>query len=225
MDTILFDMDGTLLDTLDDLHASVNYALGRAELPLVTFDETREAAGYGSIVLIELLTKHAFATGSPEFQRVFDDFNAHYKEHCNDRTHPYPGVLELLAGLGERGLKMAIVSNKIQPETEALRELWFSDFIPVAVGRVEGIAPKPDPAMALAALERLGSRPGTPGSSAIPSPTSARARTRVARVSAAPGGLGISPPSRRSAPISSSTIRSSSSTSSTRIARELAQWA
>ena len=135
VDTILFDMDGTLLDTLDDLHASVNYALGRAGLPLVTFDETREAAGYGSIVLIELLTKHAFATGSPEFQRVFDDFNAHYKEHCNDRTQPYPGVLELLAGLGERGLKMAIVSNKVQPETEALRELWFSDFIPVAVGR------------------------------------------------------------------------------------------
>ena len=160
VDTILFDMDGTLLDTLDDLHASVNYALGRAELPLVTFDETREAAGYGSIVLIELLTKYAFATGSPEFQRVFDDFNAHYKEHCNDRTQPYPGVLELLAGLGERGLKMAIVSNKVQPETEALRELWFSDFIPVAVGRVEGIAPKPDPAMAFAALERLGSRPG-----------------------------------------------------------------
>ena len=159
MDTILFDMDGTLLDTLEDLHVSVKYALERSGLPCVTFDETSEAAGYGSIVLIELLTKHAFVTGSPEFQRVFDDFNGHYKEHCNDVTHPYPGVMELLAALKERGLKMAIVSNKVQPETEALRELWFADFIPVAVGRVDGIAPKPDPAMANKALELLGSQP------------------------------------------------------------------
>ena len=77
MDTILFDMDGTLLDTLDDLHTSVNYALEQSGLPLVTLDETREAAGYGSIVLIGMLTKHTFVTGSPEFQRVFDDFNTH----------------------------------------------------------------------------------------------------------------------------------------------------
>lgn len=157
MDTVLFDMDGTLLNSLDDLYDSVNYALERSGLPLVTHDETREAAGYGSIVLIELLTKHAFETGSPEFQRVFDDFNAHYKEHCNDKTRPYPGIMELLAGLKERGLKMAVVSNKVQPETEALRKLWFADYIPVAIGRVDGIAPKPDPAMAFAALDLLGS--------------------------------------------------------------------
>lgn len=159
MDTILFDMDGTLLDTLDDLHTSVNYALEQSGLPLVTLDETREAAGYGSIVLIEMLTKHTFVTGSREFQRVFDDFNTHYKAHCNDATRPYDGIMELLPALAERGLKMAIVSNKVQPETEALRKLWFADFIPVAVGRVEGIAPKPDPAMAFKALELLGSCP------------------------------------------------------------------
>lgn len=159
MDTILFDMDGTLLDTLDDLHMSVNYALEQSGLPLVMLDETREAAGYGSIVLIEMLTKHTFVTGSPEFQRVFDDFNTHYKAHCNDATRPYDGIMELLPALVERGLKMAIVSNKVQPETEALRKLWFADFIPVAVGRVEGIAPKPDPAMAFKALELLGSCP------------------------------------------------------------------
>lgn len=159
MDTILFDMDGTLLDTLDDLHTSVNYALEQSGLPLVTLDETREAAGYGSIVLIEMLTKHTFVTGSLEFQRVFDDFNTHYKAHCNDATRPYDGIMELLPALAERGLKMAIVSNKVQPETEALRKLWFADFIPVAVGRVEGIAPKPDPAMAFKALELLGSCP------------------------------------------------------------------
>lgn len=159
MDTILFDMDGTLLNTLDDLHASVSYALEQSDLPPVTLDETREAAGYGSIVLIEMLTKHTLVTGSPEFQRVFDDFNTHYKAHCNDATRPYDGIMELLPALAERGLKMAIVSNKVQPETEALRKLWFADFIPVAVGRVEGIAPKPDPAMAFKALEQLGAQP------------------------------------------------------------------
>lgn len=159
MDTVLLDMDGTLLDTLDDLQESVNYALERSGLPLVSRDETREAAGYGSIVLIELLTKHTFITGSPEFQRVFDDFNDHYKVHCNDRTKPYPGIMDMLAGLKERGMKMAIVSNKVQPETEALRERWFADLIPYAVGRVEGVPPKPDPAMAFAALELLGSTP------------------------------------------------------------------
>lgn len=152
-------MDGTLLDTLEDLHASVNYALERSDLPLVTMDETRMAAGYGSVVLIELLTKHTFITGSPEFQRVFDDFNEYYKAHSNDQTKPYPGIMEMLAGLKERGIKMAIVSNKIQPETEALRERWFAEYVPYAVGRVEGIPPKPDPAMAFAALELLGSTP------------------------------------------------------------------
>lgn len=159
MDTVLLDMDGTLLDTLDDLHASVNYALERSGLPLVTRDETREAAGYGSIVLIELLTKHTFVTGSPEFQHVYDDFNEYYRAHNNDMTKPYPGVMDMLKGLHERGVKMAIVSNKIQSETEALRQLWFADYVPYAVGRVDGVSPKPDPAMAFAALDLLGSTP------------------------------------------------------------------
>lgn len=152
-------MDGTLLDTLQDLQASVNYALQQSDLPLVTLDETREAAGYGSIVLIERLSKHTFPTDSPRFKRVFDDFNAHYSAHSNDNTKPYPGIMEMLAALKERGFKMAVVSNKIQPETEALRERWFADFIPYAVGRVDGVPPKPDPTMAMQALELLGSGP------------------------------------------------------------------
>lgn len=157
MNTVLFDMDGTLLNTLEDLHASINYALGESGLPLISRDEARLAAGYGSIVLIEEVTKHAFPTGSEQFNRVFDDFSNHYKEHCNEATKPYPGILELLAALKEREIKMAVVSNKIQPETESLRKLWFAEYISLAIGRVEGIAPKPDPAMALRALEGLGS--------------------------------------------------------------------
>ncbi len=156
-DTILFDMDGTLLYTLDDLGASVNYALGRAGLPLASADEVREAAGYGSIVLIELLTHHAYPTKSPEFERVFADFNAHYEAHRDDTTRPYDGVMELLAALKERQVKMAVVSNKIARDTEALRQKWFADYISVAVGRTDDVPPKPAPDMALAALEALGS--------------------------------------------------------------------
>lgn len=156
MNTVLFDMDGTLLDTLDDLHASINYALDKSGLPLITRDEARLAAGYGSIVLIEEVTKHAFSTGSDQFNRVFDDFANHYSEHCNESTKPYEGIMELLAALKERGMKMAVVSNKIQPETESLRKLWFDDYISLAIGRVEGIPPKPDPTMAFSALEGLG---------------------------------------------------------------------
>lgn len=157
MNTVLFDMDGTLLNTLEDIHASVNHALERAGLPLVTIDETREAAGYGSIALIEKLTKHTYITDSDEFKSVFDDYNEYYTQHCNDNTKPYPGIIEMLEALKERGMKMAIVSNKIQPETENLRKLWFDEYIPVAIGRKNGVPAKPDPAMAFEALEALGS--------------------------------------------------------------------
>lgn len=149
-------MDGTLLDTLDDLHVSINYALKNNGLPEVTRDEARLAAGYGSIVLIEMVGKGRLEKGTQQFQRVFDDFSNHYSEHCNVATKPYPGIMELLAALKERGIRMAVVSNKIQPETESLRKLWFGDFIELAIGRREGIAPKPDPAMANAALSELG---------------------------------------------------------------------
>lgn len=159
MDTVLLDMDGTLLDTIEDIQVAVNYALERAGLPLVTVQETKEAAGYGSIVLIEMLSKHTYVKDSPEFKSIFDDYSSYYKEHSNVHTKPYPGVIDMLAGLKERGIKMAVVSNKTQPETEALRKLWFADYIPVAIGRVDGVPPKPDPAMAFKALEELSSSP------------------------------------------------------------------
>ena len=159
MNTVLFDMDGTILDTLTDLQASVNYALDEAGLPRVSRDDTRLAAGYGSIRLIDDLTGHAYSTNSPKFRHVFDTFSQHYAAHSNETTHPYEGVIELMEGLKERGVKMAVVSNKVQAATEALRQLWFGEYITVAVGRMDDVPPKPDPAMAFMALEQLGSAP------------------------------------------------------------------
>lgn len=155
MEAVLFDMDGTLLDTLADLDTSVNYALARFGLPGVAADETRQAAGYGSVVLMDELSHHAYPTDSEEFGRLLSCFAAHYNAHHDDATAPYEGVLELLEGLSRRGAKMAVVSNKIHKDTVELNELYFARYIPVAVGRNDEMAPKPAPDMALAACERL----------------------------------------------------------------------
>jgi len=159
VDTVLFDMDGTLLNTLEDLNASVNYALRKAGLPAVSADETRLAAGYASIVLIDRLSKHAYPTDSPEFKAVWSSFVEHYSEHSNDTTKPYEGMLQLLAQLSERGIKMGVVSNKIHADTDALRQKWFADYIPLALGFSEAYPKKPAPDMVFAALEQLGSTP------------------------------------------------------------------
>ena len=156
MDAVLFDMDGTLLDTLDDLHASVNYALAADGLAPVSRDAVRLAAGYGSIVLMDELSAHAYPTDSPRFAQLLDTFAQHYNAHHDDATAPYAGIPELLAALDERGLAMAIVSNKVQRDTEELRQLYFAQHIGLAVGRTDERAPKPAPDMALAALEQLG---------------------------------------------------------------------
>lgn len=158
MDTVLFDMDGTLLDTIDDINASVNYALEQAGLPAVSRDETRRAAGYGAIALIRTLSHEAFPVESEQFKCVYDAYAAHYRAHSNDRTRPYDGIMELLAGLKERGYKMAVVSNKGQDDVELLRQLYFADYLSCAVGRTDDRPPKPAPDMAYAALELLGGR-------------------------------------------------------------------
>ena len=159
MDAVLFDMDGTLLDTLADLDASVNYALARFGLPGVSQEQTRQAAGYGSIVLMDELSGHAFPTGSQQFEQLLACFSQHYNAHHDDATQPYEGIMELLAALQARGLAMAVVSNKIHQDTEQLRQLYFARYIGLAIGRSDDVAPKPAPAMALAACRQLGVTP------------------------------------------------------------------
>ncbi len=159
IDTALFDMDGTILDTIKDLDTSVNYALERAGLPGVTEAQTRFAAGYGARVLMEMLSEGAFEDNPEAFASLLGDFRAHYAEHSQDQTGPYEGVMECLAGLKERGIKMAVVSNKVHPDTEALRQIFFGDYIDLAIGLSDEVPAKPDPGMAYAALEKLGSAP------------------------------------------------------------------
>lgn len=154
-DTVIFDLDGTLLNTLEDLKDSVNYALGNAGMPLRSIEEIRNFVGNGVKRLLELAVPEG--EKNPCFEEVFGTFRNYYFRHCNDKTAPYPHIVELLKALKEKGDKMAIVSNKYYDGVQELNRLYFADYISVAIGEKEGIRKKPAPDTVLAALEELGS--------------------------------------------------------------------
>lgn len=154
-DTILFDLDGTLLDTLDDLADSVNYALGKYSLPLQDRSKIRSYIGNGA----ENLIARSVPQGkeNPFYCAVFADFRKHYTEHSSDKTRPYPGVPQLVKELAKRHIKMGIVSNKPDVSVKQLKEKFFEGEISVAIGAREGIEKKPAPDTVFAALAELGS--------------------------------------------------------------------
>lgn len=154
-DTIIFDLDGTLLNTLEDLQDSVNYALDRAGLALYSLEEIRRFVGNGVMRLMELAVPEG--KENDKFDTVFADFKAHYSVHCNDKTGLYPGVERLLAKLKQRGYKLAIVSNKYHDAVQELQKQYFAAYLEVAIGEKEGIRRKPAPDTVLKALELLGS--------------------------------------------------------------------
>ena len=135
--TYIFDLDGTLLSSLDDLAASTNYALRWAGMPERTLEEVRMFVGNG----VKLLMERAIPDGlhNPRFEEVYAKFREHYLMHNLDRTRPYDGVLELLAELKRRGKKLAIVSNKFYAATQDLAHHFFADTIEVAIGERENI--------------------------------------------------------------------------------------
>ncbi len=155
--TIVFDLDGTLLDTLQDLADSVNHALVAHGLPQRSTDEVRRMLGNG----IRYLMEHAVPADLPaeRFEPVFDTFRTHYVDHCLDKTRPYDGILPMLADLREHGYRMAIVSNKLDPAVQELNERFFSRYVESAVGESETVRRKPNPDGVLEAIRRLGSTP------------------------------------------------------------------
>lgn len=153
--TYIFDLDGTLLDTLDDLAASANYALrqhGMAEHPT---DDIRRFVGNGVRLLMERATPGGAA--NPLFDSVFATFRAHYMEHALDTTRPYDGIPEMLGRLRRQGCRLAVVSNKMMAATQELVAHFFPE-IEVAIGEheAEGIRKKPAPDSVNEALRRLG---------------------------------------------------------------------
>ena len=152
--TYIFDLDGTLLSTLDDLAASTNYALRTFHLPERTIDEVRRFVGNGVRKLIE----RAVPEGEqhPEFEQILDTFRQHYLVHSLDATCPYEGIVEVLSALRQRGKRVAVVSNKFYAATAELCRHFFGDMVEVAIGEREGIRKKPAPDTVLEALRQLG---------------------------------------------------------------------
>ena len=153
--TYIFDLDGTLLDTLQDLANSVNYALRQYGLPEHSLDDVRRFVGNG----VRLLMERAVPDGAqhPQFEAVFATFRQHYMEHSLDTTRPYEGIVETIHELKQRGCRLAVVSNKMMAATQELVAHFFPE-IEVAIGEHEaaGIRKKPAPDTVFEALRQLG---------------------------------------------------------------------
>lgn len=152
-EAVIFDLDGTLLNTLEDLQDSVNHALKRYGMPQRSLEEIRHFVGNG----VEKLVERAVPGGTEISvrEKVFAAFKEHYALHCNDKTGLYPGISRMLADLKEQGFRMAIVSNKLQEGVDALHEQYFKEYLNVAIGAKEGIRKKPAPDTVLEALRLL----------------------------------------------------------------------
>ncbi len=153
--TIIFDMDGTVLNTLDDLTDSVNYVFSKFGLPARSRDEYRQFFGNG----IGYAMKCAAPEGTPDslIEEMIPVFKEYYDIHCLDKTGPYDGIIDLMKELRNSDFKMAIVSNKIDSAVKELNERFFSEYVSVAIGERPGVSRKPAPDTVFAALAELGS--------------------------------------------------------------------
>lgn len=150
---VVFDMDGTVLDTLDDLTDTLNYALGKNDLPLHTKEEVRMMLGNGMRALLEKAVPDG--KDNPKMDSVFQSFKEYYHIHCNDKTHVYDGILDVMKKLKEDGIKIAIVSNKVDSAVKELDKLYFAGLTDVAIGEKAGIARKPAPDTVYEALRLM----------------------------------------------------------------------
>ena len=153
-DVVLFDLDGTLLDSLEDMKDSVNHVMGELGFPVRTLDEIRSFVGNGIRKLIERSVPQG--TDSETCERALAAYRSYYGQHCMEKTRPYPGIPELLETLKRQGVRMAIVSNKNEDAVRAVHARYFPDTIEIAVGQSDAVPKKPDPAMVYAALRQMG---------------------------------------------------------------------
>lgn len=157
--TLIFDLDGTLLNTLEDLAMATNHALTVNNFPPRTVEEVCMFVGNG----IRKLITRAVPPGTADAvqEKVFADFNTYYKVHCNDTTCAYEGVMQLLEEARALGCKTAIVSNKADYAVQELAQLYFEGLLDAACGERAGIARKPAPDMLLAVMQKLAAEPET----------------------------------------------------------------
>ncbi|MCQ2430315.1 MAG: HAD-IA family hydrolase [Clostridia bacterium] len=156
-DTVIFDLDGTLLDTLDDLADAVNAALTAQGYPARTREEVCAFVGNG----VGRLMERAVPGGrdDPRYDACMEEFVAHYRAHCQDKTVPYPGIVDLLTRLKAGGVRTAVVSNKFDLAVKALCAHYFDGLIGAAIGETASVRRKPAPDTVLEALRQLRSDP------------------------------------------------------------------
>ena len=140
---VIFDLDGTLLDTLDDLCNSVNYSLRTNNFPERSLAEVRTFVGNGIRLLIERSVPEG--TSKELIDKTFECFKTYYAVHCNDKTKTYPGVMDMLKELKKNGYKIAVLSNKAQYAVTKLCNIYFNNLLDDAVGARENVAKKPSP--------------------------------------------------------------------------------
>ena len=152
--TVVFDLDGTLLNTLEDLADSTNYALEKNGFPKRTIKEVRRFVGNGIRKLIERAVPDN--ADNEAIDKTFADFKAHYEIHCNDKTAPYDGIMELINTLHKSGYKIGIASNKARFAVVKLNEIYFDGLMDDVAGADENTPTKPSPDMVEDLLNRLG---------------------------------------------------------------------
>lgn len=157
--TVIFDLDGTLLNTLDDLADSTNYALSKFGYPTRTIEEVRQFVGNGVAKLIE----RAIPDGknNPNFEKCLSIFKENYAQNMYNKTAPYNGIIEMLSNLKSKGIKIAVVSNKFDLAVKELCKKYFEGFIDFAAGENEsqGIKKKPAPDTVISVLNEFNFAP------------------------------------------------------------------
>lgn len=153
-DTVLFDLDGTLLNTLDDIKDSVNYALNKFNYPLRTLEEVKKFVGNGAKLLID----HVVPTNTSieNSAKCLEIYKEHYAHNSQNKTRPYDGILSLLKLLNHQDIKLAIVSNKFDFSVKELCQIYFGEYIQVAIGESANVARKPAPDSIYTAIKELG---------------------------------------------------------------------
>ena len=150
----IFDLDGTLLDTLEDLADAVNYAMRKNGFPERSLSEVRSFVGDG----IRLLVKRSSPEGIEDaaLEQAFADFRDYYSVHYMDKTKPYPGIEAMLRALKAQGKRLCVISNKVDYAVKLLMDQFFPGFFETVLGEREGIRRKPAPDSLLAVMEELG---------------------------------------------------------------------
>ncbi len=153
-DAVIFDLDGTLTDTLGDLANSVNFALCQFGFPERTLDEVRSFVGNGVRKLIYLSVPEN--TSEDISEKCLDVFKEYYKNNSLVETKPYDGIIPMIESLKNQGIKTAVVTNKMHEAAEEIVRIFFGGLIDVSLGQIDGVAQKPEPDGIYNVLEKLG---------------------------------------------------------------------